>query len=124
MGLAAPEDCSRRVEVRAGATFAATHLVFRGRAIAIGEAGLVLGRDPGEGPASIALPEGIAGVSRRHCTLQRAGEETVLIDHSRYGTFVDGQRVNGRALLAAGSSLRLGTPGIELPLVAVGGSRS
>lgn len=96
-----------------------THIVFRGRALPIGATGLVLGRDPGEGPHVLQLPEGIAGLSRRHCTLQRAGSEALLVDHSRFGSFVDGVRVNGRTLLAAGSVLRLGTPGIELPLVAI-----
>lgn len=124
LGMAAPEVCSRLLAARSGVAMAATHLVFRGRAIPIEGQGLVLGRDPGEGAGHIVLPEGIAGVSRRHCTLQRAGDETVLVDHSRYGTFVDGQRVNGRTLLAAGSTLRLGTPGIELPLVAIGEARN
>ena len=123
MGMAAPAECSRLLATRSDLTTGATHLVFRGRAIPIAGHGLVLGRDPGEGAGHIVLPEGIAGVSRRHCTLHRAGDETVLVDHSRYGTFVDGQRVNGRALLSAGSSLRLGTPGIELPLVAIGEAR-
>jgi hypothetical protein len=123
MGMPAPEECSRLLATRGGVATAATHLVFRGRAIPIGARGIVLGRDPGEGAGHIVLPEGIAGVSRRHCTLHRAGDETVLVDHSRYGTFVDGQRVNGRTLLSAGSNLRLGTPGIELPLVAIGEAR-
>ena len=116
----APEGLVERAEVRGAADAeAATHFVFRGRAVAIGEEGIVLGREPGEG-AALQLPEGIAGLSRRHCTLRRAGAETVLVDHSRYGTFVDGQRVNGRTLLQAGSLLRLGTPGVELPLIAIG----
>lgn len=96
-----------------------THLVYRGRALPISATGLVLGRDPGEGPGVLQLPEGIAGVSRRHCTLRRSGSDAVLVDHSRFGSFVDGVRVDGRTLLAAGSVLRLGTPGIELPLVAI-----
>jgi pSer/pThr/pTyr-binding forkhead associated (FHA) protein len=40
-------------------------------------------------------------------------------DHSRYGTFVNGERVDGEAVLGAGDRLRLGTPGIVLDLVAV-----
>lgn len=117
----APESAITHTPLRADVPAqAATHLVYRGRAIAIGEQGLVLGRAPGEGDTVLPLPEGIAGLSRRHCTLRRAGRETVLVDHSRHGSFVDGQRVDGRALLAAGSVLRLGTPGIELPLVALG----
>jgi hypothetical protein len=102
----------------ADAVSAATHLVFRGRAIAIPETGLVLGRDPGTNGA-VTLPEGIAGLSRRHCTLRREGRRTTLVDHSSHGSFVDGYRVRGRALLAAGSTLRLGEPGIELPLIAI-----
>lgn len=118
---ASPESVIARIRLRsAGSLVAATHLVYQGRAITIGEEGLVLGRAPGEGLRVLELPEGIAGLSRRHCTLRRSGGETVLVDHSRYGTFIDGQRVDGRALLAAGSLLRLGTPGIELPLVALG----
>jgi pSer/pThr/pTyr-binding forkhead associated (FHA) protein len=83
--------------------------------------GLVLGRDPADANA-LRLPEGIAGLSRRHCTLRRDHGRTLLVDHSSYGSFVDGARVNGRAFLAAGSVLRLGTPGIELPLVALDAS--
>lgn len=95
----------------------ATHVVYRGRAIAIPEDGIVLGRDVGAG--GLQLPEGIAGLSRRHCTLQRVGDRTQVIDHSRHGSFVDGLRIRGRGFLAAGSVLRLGTPGIELPLVSL-----
>jgi hypothetical protein len=118
---AAGEPAITRAQLRgAGPVQAATHLVYRGRAIPIGEQGLVLGRAPGDGATALTLPEGIAGLSRRHCTVRRVGSETVLVDHSRFGSFVDGQRVDGRALLAAGSVLRLGTPGIDLPLVALG----
>ena len=96
----------------------ATHLVYRGRVLAISTDGLVIGRDPGEG-SSLQLPEGIAGLSRRHCTLRRDDARTYIVDHSTFGSFVDGVRVRGRALLAAGSTLQVGEPGIELPLVAL-----
>jgi pSer/pThr/pTyr-binding forkhead associated (FHA) protein len=51
--------------------------------------------------------------------LRRDGTRTQVIDHSTHGTFLDGARVRGRALLPAGGALRLGDPGIELPLVAI-----
>jgi FHA domain len=95
----------------------ATHVVYRGRAIAIDGAGLVIGRDPGEAATVLALPDGVAGLSRRHCTLRRERGRTQIVDHSQYGSFLDGARVRGRAFLPAGSTLRLGTPGVELPLV-------
>jgi FHA domain len=94
----------------------ATHIVYGGRAIAIGK-GLVIGRDPGDAPQVLALPEGVAGLSRRHCTLRSERGRAQIVDHSRYGSFLDGARVRGRAFLAAGSTLRVGTPGVELPLV-------
>jgi hypothetical protein len=101
---------------------AATHVVYNGRVLPIPAAGLVIGRDPGN--AGLRLPDGIAGLSRQHCTLRNDGSRTQVVDHSSFGSFVDGVRVRGRALLAAGSVLRLGEPGIELPLVALGSSGS
>jgi pSer/pThr/pTyr-binding forkhead associated (FHA) protein len=58
-------------------------------------------------------------VSRLHCSLVREGEAVLVRDASRYGTFVNGERVAGTARLAAGDRLRLGTPGVVLELVTV-----
>jgi hypothetical protein len=96
----------------------ATHVVYGGKVMPITASGIVIGRDPGE-VSALRLPEGLAGISRRHCTLRRDGGRTQVIDHSSHGTFLDGARVRGRALLPAGGMLRLGDPGIELPLVAI-----
>jgi hypothetical protein len=116
----APPDSTRRLDMQSSTSDTlATHLVFQGRAICIPASGLVLGRDPVGGEYQLRLPEGIAGLSRRHCTVQTAKQGTFVLDHSRFGTYVDGIRVNGRRLLVAGSSLRLGFPGIELPLIAM-----
>jgi FHA domain len=101
------------------ATAPATHIVYQGRALAISDAGIVLGRDATE-EFSLRLPEGLAGVSRRHCTIRRDAGRSVVIDHSSYGTYVDGVRVRGRALLSAGASLRVGDPGLEFPLITLG----
>ena len=45
--------------------------------------------------------------------------DVLVIDHSRHGTFLNGARVQARARLAAGDTLRLGTPGVSLELVAL-----
>jgi hypothetical protein len=103
----------------------ASHVLHAGRAWAIGTAPLVVGRRGStQGTSSpelpdIALPEGVAAVSRRHCTLLREGSEVLLVDHSRYGTFVNGERVEGRTRLRPGDTVRLGDPAIELALIAV-----
>ena len=49
------------------------------------------------------------------------GDGVVLVDHSRYGTWVNEERVAGRARLHAGARVRIGEPGIELALISVGG---
>jgi pSer/pThr/pTyr-binding forkhead associated (FHA) protein len=85
---------------------------------ALGSDPLVIGRLPA-GPRTIALPDGLAGVSRRHCTLTPEGDELVLLDHSSFGTFVNGERVAERVRVRAGDRVRLGDPGVELALIAV-----
>jgi pSer/pThr/pTyr-binding forkhead associated (FHA) protein len=43
----------------------------------------------------------------------------VVEDHSTYGSFLNGERVDGTATLHTGDRLRLGSPGIELQLIVV-----
>lgn len=109
------------LQTREAGGIMATHLIYRGRAVPIGHEALVIGRDPGS-PLELRLPDGIAGLSRRHCTLRRERGRALLIDHSSHGSYIDGIRVRGRAFLTAGSVLRLGTPGIDLHLVALDAS--
>jgi hypothetical protein len=97
----------------------ASHVLFDGRAHALSDNNLVVGRAPAATPA-ITLPEGLAGVSRRHCTFVREGGELLLVDHSQHGTFVNGERVAERVRVHAGDRVRLGEPGVELALIAVG----
>ena len=40
-----------------------------------------------------------------------------LRDHSRYGTFLNGHRIDGSAVLQTGDLIRIGTPGFELRLI-------
>ena len=96
----------------------ATHVIEGGRAHAIDERGIVIGHGPGEG-RRIALAGTGEGISRLHCTLERAGGRARVRDHSRYGTFVNGERVRGEAELGAGDRLRVGSPGVVFELVAV-----
>jgi pSer/pThr/pTyr-binding forkhead associated (FHA) protein len=89
-----------------------------GRAHAIGAEPLVVGAGTGPG-RRIPLAAG-AGISREHCALVAQGGEVLVRDTSRYGTWLNGERVAGEAALAAGDRLRVGTPGVVLELVAVG----
>lgn len=107
-----------------------SHVLFGGRAYSLEALPLVVGRASTASDltrahassVSIALPEGLAGVSRRHCTLARDQGEVVLLDHSTFGTFVNGERVAERVRLHAGDRVRLGDPGVDIEVIAVGGS--
>jgi hypothetical protein len=96
-----------------------SHVIHAGRAHAIAGGPLTIGLAP-QAARSLALAGAAAGISRSHCTLEQDGGGVRVRDHSRWGTFVNGERVNGSAVLAAGDRLRIGTPGIVLELVAVG----
>jgi len=100
---------------------APSHVLLEGRAYSLTADTLVVGRAPEPADARhVALPDGLAGVSRRHCSFVRDGDEMILLDHSTFGTFVNGERVQERVRVHAGDRVRLGEPGVELALIAVG----
>jgi hypothetical protein len=94
-----------------------THLLFDHRAYRIDEAPLVLGSQEAEGERTVPLPDEMPGVSRRHCSVRNQNGQCILEDYSRYGTFLNGHRIDGSAVLQAGDTLRVGTPGHELELI-------
>jgi hypothetical protein len=105
---------------------AASHVLYRGVAHAIASDGFRIGTGetaPGTG-IRLAAPEPLAGISRRHCTLFYRDGELVLQDQSRYGTFVNEVRVAGELALRPGDVIRVGTPGVELQVIALVGSRA
>jgi len=97
---------------------APSHVVYDGRAIPIDDKPLALGVAP-PGVRGIRLRGRVAGVSRTHCSLVRRGGAVWVDDCSTHGTFVNGERIAGRAELRAGDRLRVGSPGIELQLIVV-----
>src|SRR5205814_208819 len=81
--LAALTERESAGEERAAAP-TASHVLFDGRTFALAPEPLVVGRAPAAARA-IVLPEGLAGVSRRHCSFLREGLDALLLDHSRFG---------------------------------------
>ncbi len=118
-----PVVVARGRKMRGEGAMRPTHVILDGRAHALDERPLVLGLGGGDAapPAGrrLALAGTIAGVSRFHCTLLQQDADVIVRDHSRYGTFVNGERVEGEVVLGAGDRLRIGTPGVVLELVAV-----
>ena len=94
-----------------------THVLFGDVAYALGGAALVLGSQAASDERSIDLGGEMPGVSRRHCSLQLDAGRCVITDHSRYGTFLNGHRIDDSAVLQTGDLVRIGTPGFELRLI-------
>ncbi|MEY3465531.1 MAG: hypothetical protein RL603_1129 [Pseudomonadota bacterium] len=114
-----PHEAPRESVVDLRPKIAPTHVQHAGVALPLTlETDLPIGREPGEG--GLRLPDDLAGVSRLHCSLRRDGQVVTLVDHSRYGTLVNGERVIDRLTVLAGDRIRIGDPGVELSLLAVG----
>ena len=94
-----------------------THILFGHHAHLLGTVPLVLGSQPGDGERWIDLQQQMPGVSRRHCVVSNENGRCVVTDHSRYGTYLNGHRIDGSAVLQTGDSIRVGTPGFELRLI-------
>ena len=94
-----------------------THLLHGHTAYEIGNLALVLGSEEGQETRRITLSSDMPGLSRRHCSLLRKNGRCVLDDHSRYGTFLNGHRIDGSSVLHVGDVLRIGSPGYEFQLI-------
>ena len=94
-----------------------THVLYGHQVFRLGETPLQVGLDLPLGEPGLSVPAATTGVSRRHCTLQIEDGQVLVHDHSRYGTTLNGHRVDGSAVLHAGDVLRFGTPAQQLILV-------
>ena len=95
-----------------------THILYRNFAHLITEEPLIVGLQNFGGKSGIQIQGQIAGVSQKHCTVQLQENQVVLINYSTSGTFVDENPVKGQTPLLLGQTLRVGTPGETLKLIA------
>ena len=94
-----------------------SHMLYGNTAYAIGNSALIIGSDDTEADRMLVLDSDMPGVSRRHCSLRRVNGKCVLEDHSRYGTFLNGHRIDGSSVLQIGDAIRVGSPGFEFKLI-------
>jgi hypothetical protein len=94
-----------------------THLLFENTAYAVDGRSLVLGTQPASGERWIDLRGDMPGVSRRHCAIEHQKGQCVVQDLSRYGTFLNGHKIDGSAVLQVGDLVRVGSPGYEFRLI-------
>ncbi len=117
-GEAPPPSSPRPVRAPSHGDVIPTHVLYRTVAYPLSDRPLVIGAGGCQEKVDVPIEGELAGVSRKHCSLQLSGAGVILTDHSTYGTFVDGKRVSGTALLGLGQTIRVGTPGEELQLIA------
>lgn len=98
-------------------TGAPSHLLFGHTGYEIGNLPLVIGSHESADERFLMLSTDMPGVSRRHCSLVRRNGQCVVEDHSRYGTFLNGHKIDGNAVLQSGDLLRIGSPGFEFQLI-------
>lgn len=106
-----------RVATATAASGTPTHLLFDSVAYPIAGSAIVLGSQKSDGARWIDFQRDMPGVSRQHCSLSFIDGQCVVTDTSRYGTFLNGHRIDDSAVLQCGDVLRLGTPGVELLLI-------
>ena len=94
-----------------------THLLFENTAYPIDGRTLLMGSQPVAGERWIDLQGDMPGVSRRHCSIERSNGQCVVQDFSRYGTFLNGHKIDGSAVLQVGDVVRLGSPGYEFRVI-------
>jgi hypothetical protein len=94
-----------------------THLLYGHAAYAIDQAPLVIGSQGGGEDKFVAIAADMPGVSRQHCSVARKNGQCIIEDHSRYGTFLNGHRIDGTSVLQVGDALRIGSPGYEFQLI-------
>jgi len=95
-----------------------THLLYRSIAYPISDKPLMIGCAPDSAQNDVKITGKTAGVCPKHFTIELLDGEIVLHDISAQGTFVDEKRVNGSIALKLGQTIRVGTPGEQLQVIA------
>ena len=102
----------------AATALAPTHIAFEGCAWRLAGGPVHIGTGLAENEHGIRLDGRSQAVSRRHCTIQIEDGRVMVHDQSRYGTLLNGHRIDGSAVLQAGDVLRIGQPPLEFTLIA------
>ena len=88
-------------------------VIWGNRSMAVGEGETILGR-----ALDATIRFDVPGVSRRHARISVEGSNVIVEDlGSQNGTYVRGERINGRAALGDGDELRLGPVTMLIRLV-------
>ena len=94
-----------------------THVLFESRAYRLDRRDFNIGSELAPGDYGVCLDAGVGGVSRRHCSIRPGPNGVELVDHSRFGTHLNGHPVEGAAILQCGDLVSVGVPQRDFALI-------
>jgi len=94
-----------------------THVLHAGCVYRIGRQPLSIGSELKSGEYGISLPARTHGLSRRHCSIQSGVDGIELVDHSRFGTRLNGHVIDKAAIMQVGDMVSVGEPSVDLQIV-------
>jgi hypothetical protein len=103
--------------VASGAERRPTHVLYEGRAYRLSSEAFYIGSELAAGDYGATLDGRLSGISRKHCSIRVGDHGVEVVDHSRFGTRLNGHRVDGSAILQSGDVVSLGNPGSEFLLI-------
>ena len=95
-----------------------THLLYGSMAYRISEKPLYIGYDQGSGKAKVQARRPDGNKFLDYFSVQLRGREVVLENFSPDGTDVNDARITGSTVLQLGQTIRVGTPGEQLQVIA------
>ncbi|MGI9308580.1 MAG: FHA domain-containing protein [Gammaproteobacteria bacterium] len=95
---------------------APSHILYQSKVYRLSDRAFSIGTELPAGEHGLVTASS-QGISRRHCTLQLSENRVTVNDHSRFGTFLNGHRVDESAVLQAGDVLTVGAPPEEFRLL-------
>ena len=96
-----------------------THILFEHHAYSLNEDPIVIGTKANNNERFIHIKESTPGVSRRHCVLSLKDGHFIVTDNSRYGTYLNENKIEESALLQVGDVIKIGMPGLKFALISV-----
>ncbi len=96
-----------------------SHILFENIAYPISLTPIMIGSDPTQTDNILPISSNKTGISRDHCSLFVKNNKCILNDLSRYGTYLNNQRVEGPSIVSVGDKIRIGSPGIEITLITI-----
>jgi len=96
-----------------------THILYENIAYKIDQSPIMVGSNPTGPDMRIKIKSEITGISRNHCSFVIKDNSCIVFDHSRYGTYLNEERIQDNTILHNGDLIRIGSPGINLLIISI-----